>query len=208
MSDQLSLFQSQDKLAEIIDLPQADIKYYGNFFDESTSNELFKQLETEIKWQQEYIKIYGKENPVPRLTAWYGEKGYAYTYSGITMNPEPWTETLLFIKKAVEKMAKVNFNSVLLNFYRDGKDGVAWHSDDEPELGKNPVIASVSLGGERRFSFKEKGKKKGERYDINLGNGDVLLMQGKTQESWYHQIPKTKKMVSPRINLTFRVIYI
>ncbi|QDZ38574.1 alpha-ketoglutarate-dependent dioxygenase AlkB [Euhalothece natronophila Z-M001] len=203
MSEQLTIFSQEEKL----NLPHSDIKIYRNFFDAKTSDYFFSQLEKEINWKQEYIKLYGKENPVPRLTAWYGDKGYSYTYSGITMNPEPWTNSLLEIKHKIETIAQVNFNSVLLNLYRDGNDGVAWHSDDEPELGKHPIIGSVSLGGERRFSFKYRDKSNPERHDINLKHGDFLLMQGETQQYWYHQIPKTKKSVLPRINLTFRVIY-
>lgn len=203
MSEQLTIFPQEEKL----NLPHSDIKIYRNFFDPKTSDNFFNKLEQEINWKQEYIKLYGKENPVPRLTAWYGDKGYAYTYSGITMNPEPWTDALLEIKHKIETIANVNFNSVLLNLYRDGNDGVAWHSDDESELGKHPVIGSVSFGEERRFSFKYRDKTNPERHDINLKHGDFLLMQGETQQYWYHQIPKTKKPVSPRINLTFRVIY-
>lgn len=193
---------------ETLNLPNSEIDLYHQFFNESTSYQLLETLKQEINWQQEYIKIYGKENPVPRLTAWHGDEGYAYTYSGIRMEPAPWTETLLFIKQQIEPIAKVKFNSVLLNFYRDGKDGVAWHSDDEPELGNYPVIASVSFGGTRKFSLKLKDKTRSEKHDILLSNGDLLLMKGETQKYWYHQIPKTKKTVFPRINLTFRVIHL
>lgn len=208
MSDQISLFPEENKTNyQQINLPHSDIKFYPQFFDSVTSDNIFEKLKQEINWQQEYIKIYGKENPVPRLTAWYGDRGYSYTYSGITMNPESWTETLLLIKHKIETIANVKFNSVLLNFYRDGNDGVAWHSDDEKELGKNPVIGSVSFGGKRRFSFKFRDKTESQKYDLILGNGDFLLMKGETQSYWYHQIPKTKKTVFPRINLTFRVIY-
>ncbi|MFP4132851.1 MAG: alpha-ketoglutarate-dependent dioxygenase AlkB family protein [Halothece sp.] len=205
MSEQLTIFPETPHDQQL-NLPHSDIKIYRNFFDQKNSDRFFAKLKQEINWKQEYIKLYGKENPVPRLTAWYGDSGYTYTYSGITMNPEPWTDALLEIKQKIETIAKVNFNSVLLNLYRDGNDGVAWHSDDEPELGKYPVIGSVSFGGERRFSFKYRDQTNPERHDINLKHGDYLLMQGETQQYWYHQIPKTKKPVSPRINLTFRVI--
>ncbi|MFP4694746.1 MAG: alpha-ketoglutarate-dependent dioxygenase AlkB family protein [Halothece sp.] len=205
MSEQLTIFPETPHDQQL-NLPHSDIKIYRNFFDQKNSDRFFAKLKQEINWKQEYIKLYGKENPVPRLTAWYGDSGYTYTYSGITMNPEPWTDALLEIKQKIETIAKVNFNSVLLNLYRDGNDGVAWHSDDEPELGKHPVIGSVSFGGERRFSFKYRDQTNPERHDINLKHGDYLLMQGETQQYWYHQIPKTKKPVSPRINLTFRVI--
>jgi len=207
MVQQLTLFSpSHSSSYQQLNLPNSDIKHYRQFFDETTSNQCLERLKTEINWQQEYIQFYGKRKPIPRITAWYGDEGTSYTYSGIKMNPEPWTELLLKIKKAIESVAKVSFNSVLLNYYRDGNDGVGWHSDDEPELGQNPVIGSLSFGGTRRFSFKSKDKHNPQKQDIELQHGDFLLMQGVTQQYWLHQIPKTKKIVSPRINLTFRVI--
>ncbi len=207
MVEQLTLFSpSQPPNYEQLNLPHSDIKLYRQFFDEATSNQLLETLKTNINWQQEYIQVYGKPQPIPRLTAWHGDEGTTYCYSGIKMTPEPWTDTLLQIKQAIETVAQVNFNSVLLNYYRDGNHGVGWHSDNEPELGKNPVIGSVSLGGTRRFSFKSKDKINPQKQDIELQHGDFLLMQGETQQYWYHQIPKTKKPVLPRINLTFRVI--
>ena len=151
------------------------------------------------------IKLYGKLVPIPRLTAWYGDSGKSYTYSKIAMSPEPWTPTLLAIKSKVEVLLGVQFNSVLLNFYRSGSDSVAWHSDDESELGENPVIGSVSFGGTRRFVFRHKYRKELNK-EVDLSHGTFLVMKGTTQHFWQHQIPKTVKKVEPRINLTFRVI--
>ncbi len=143
--------------------------------------------------------------PLPRLTAWYGDEGKSYTYSGIEQHPDPWTPTLKLIKSKVEEILEVTFNTVLLNLYRDGKDSVSWHSDDELELGENPIIASVSFGAVRRFSLKHKISKD-YKIDLDLPNGSLLLMKGETQHFWQHQIAKTSKSVQPRINLTFRMI--
>ncbi len=191
--------------AVVFDMPDAEILLYRNFFDASESSALFQELSQNIAWQQQNIKIAGKSIPIPRLTAWYGDPGTSYSYSGITVNPLPWTPALLQIKDRVEAVAKCRFNSVLLNFYRSEQDSVAWHSDDERELGTNPVIASVSFGAERNFQFKHKHRPE-LRQTINLTPGSLLLMRGTTQHYWRHQIPKTKVATGPRINLTFRTI--
>jgi alkylated DNA repair dioxygenase AlkB len=177
-----------------------------SFFNQSESDRFFSELLNNINWQQDKIKIFGKEVDLPRLTAWYGDEGKSYTYSGITMNPEPWTPTLLTIKKRIEKIVKVNFNSVLINLYRNGQDYVSWHSDDEKELGKNPTIASVSFGATRRFLLRHKSNKNLETVDLSLNHGSLLIMKGSTQHFWKHQVPKTSKVKTERINLTFRVI--
>ncbi|MBD2530026.1 alpha-ketoglutarate-dependent dioxygenase AlkB [Nostoc flagelliforme FACHB-838] len=186
-------------------LPDGDLVIYPNLFDTTESDQLFYELYNNTHWRQDAIKLYGKSIPLPRLTAWYGDRGTSYTYSGIEMNPEPWTSILLQIKSKIEPLSNVKFNSVLLNLYRDGKDGVSWHSDDEPELGNNTVIGSVSFGDTRRFMFRHKSKKYASQ-EVNLTHGSFLLMRGTTQQFWQHQIPKTSKPVKPRINLTFRVI--
>jgi alkylated DNA repair dioxygenase AlkB len=162
-------------------------------------------LKDKINWNQDYIKIFGKTHPVPRLTAWYGDRNKTYTYSGISMTSKNWNTELLEIKEKVEQYANFNFNSVLLNFYRSGNDSNSWHSDDEKELGDQPIIGSVSLGGKRIFRLRNK-KNKNTTYNIELDKGSLLIMSGKTQQYWEHQIPKTKKVVSERINLTFRSI--
>ena len=150
--------------------------------------------------------MFGKEVNLPRLTAWYGDKGKSYKYSGIEMNPNTWTPTLLIIKEKVETVAGFNFNSVLVNLYRNGQDYVSWHSDDESELGNNPTIASVSFGATRRFILRHKSNRDLGKVEVALTHGSLILMQGTTQHFWQHQVPKTAKKISPRINLTFRVI--
>ena len=179
--------------------------YYIHFFSSTESEKLFLDLNCNVKWKQDIIHLFGKTMPLPRLTAWYGDEGKSYTYSGIEQHPEPWNPTLTSIKLKVEEISEVTFNSVLINLYRNGKDSVSWHSDDEPELGKNPIIASVSFGETRRFSLKHKISKQ-HKIDIDLPKGSLLLMKGETQHYWQHQIPKVSKLLNPRINLTFRVI--
>lgn len=189
------------------DLPDAKIRYFPGFFTPQQSLFFLNQLLETIKWKQNTIKMYGKENPVPRLEAWYGDPGKSYAYSGIRMEPNAWTPALQDIKKAIETETEIKFNSVLINYYRDGQDRVAWHSDDEKELGKNPVIGSVSLGAERTFKLRHKHYKTNElKKSIILKNGSFLLMEGTTQHHWMHEIPRTAKPIGPRINLTFRVI--
>jgi len=186
-------------------LPDADIIFYPFCLGAQESDRLFIELHQTIQWQHEQITMYGRSVMQPRLTAWYGDQGKSYTYSGLTMQPLPWTATLLNLKAEVDAIANVVFNSVLLNLYRNGDDSMGWHSDDEPELGQNPTIASVSLGGTRRFLLRHRFEK-GLKHELELTPGSLLLMQGTTQHYWQHHIPKTKRPVSPRINLTFRII--
>jgi alkylated DNA repair dioxygenase AlkB len=188
-----------------LSLPNADIILYPSVFDKPESDRLLAELTQTIQWRQDWITIYGRSLPQPRLTAWYGDPGKSYTYSGITMNPAPWTPTLLTLKAKVDALAGVTFNSVLLNLYRDGTDSMGWHSDDEPELGTNPVIGSLSLGETRRFMLRHRFEK-GLKHQLELTSGSFLLMRGTTQRYWQHQVPKTRRSVLPRINLTFRVI--
>lgn len=193
--------------SKFIELSDADLDYHHEFFPFNQANKLFKNLQKKIEWTQNRIRFYGKESLVPRLEAWYGDPGKSYAYSGIHMDPKPWTDELLLIKKAIEPVAGVTFNSVLINYYRDGADRVAWHSDDEKELGQNPVIGSVSLGAERKFKLRHKKyKTNGLKHEIMLNHGSFLLMKGSTQHHWMHEIPRTAKPIGPRINLTFRII--
>ncbi|MEG4282072.1 alpha-ketoglutarate-dependent dioxygenase AlkB [Microcoleus sp. A006_D1] len=190
---------------EVLIKNDGEVILYPFLFSSTESDQLFLDLNDSVKWKQDIIHLFGKTMPLPRLTAWYGDEGKSYTYSGIEQHPEPWNSTLKSIKSKVEEISEVTFNSVLINLYRDGKDSVSWHSDDEPELGKNPIIASVSFGATRRFSLKHKISKK-DKVDIDLPNGSLLLMKGETQHYWQHQIPKNYKLLDRRINLTFRVI--
>ena len=190
-----------------IPLPDSDISIDQDHFDSEIAGNLLRELTEEIPWVQNKIKFYGKESLVPRLESWHGDEGISYTYSGIKMDAKPWTKNLLMIKESIEPIAKTTFNSVLINYYRDGKDRVAWHSDDEKELGKNPVIASVSLGAERKFKLRHKKYKENQlQHEVFLQSGSLLLMSGSTQHHWLHEIPRTAKPIGPRINLTFRVI--
>ena len=186
-------------------LPDAEIEYYPNFFEAHRSNDFFEKLQREIPWQQDDITVYGKTHPQPRLTALYGNEGKPYSYSNIVMQPNAWNPLLMFIKNEIEDLVAKNFTTVLLNFYRDGKDSNGWHADNERELGRNPVIASVSFGAERSFHLQHNTIKE-QKLKITLEHGSLLLMKGTTQHFWKHQIPKTAKPIGPRINLTFRII--
>ncbi len=154
-------------------------------------------------WRQEEAFVMGRRTPVPRLTAWHGEAGYAY--SGISHPPQAWTPPLLALKALAERLAGVPFNSVLLNLYRDGRDSVSWHADNEASLGPEPVIASLSLGAVRRFQLRHRQDRE-TKVTIELPHGSCLVMAGATQHRWLHQLPKTAVAVGPRVNLTFRLI--
>ena len=188
-----------------LDLKDANIDYFPSFFTLDVASELYHDLLHEIPWQQDNIRVFGKEFVQPRLTALFGNDGKPYSYSNITMQPNPWNLLLQKIKFHVESVAEINFTTVLLNYYRDGSDSNGWHADNEKELGQNPIIASVSLGSERMFQLKH-NTEPSLRQNILLEHGSLLLMKGTTQHFWKHQIPKTKKLVGGRINLTFRVI--
>jgi len=183
-----------------------DVTLYNNFFSAAESREYFKSLMNEIQWKQEPIKIFGKEVMQPRLTAWYGNSDKPYSYSGITMYPHAWTNTLYAIKQRIEPVAGVIFTSALLNLYRNGNDSMGWHRDNEKELGDTPVIGSVSFGSTRKFQFRNYKTKK-DLKSVELTNGCFLLMRGRTNHFWEHQVPKTAQVVNERINITFRVIY-
>jgi len=179
--------------------------FMAHFFDTEKSNELFDSLLDNIRWKHEPVKIMGKEIMQPRLTAWYGDEGKSYSYTGINMMPSPWNDDLRYIRELIEKKTGLTFNSALLNQYRDGNDSVGWHRDNESSLGVNPIIASVSFGTSRVFSFKHhKDKKLKEK--ITLTNGSLLLMMGETQHRWLHSIQKDLSVAAPRINITFRTI--
>jgi alkylated DNA repair dioxygenase AlkB len=189
-----------------LDLPDADIVYFPRFFESDVATELYSDLLNGIPWQQDNIKVFGKEHAQPRLTALYGNDGKPYSYSNITMQPHPWNILLQKIKYQVESVTETQFTSVLLNYYRDGRDSNGWHADNEKELGQNPVIASLSLGSERVFQLRHNSNPALKK-NIVLGHGSLLIMRGPTQHFWKHQIPKTAKPVGGRINLTFRVIH-
>ncbi|WP_428774680.1 alpha-ketoglutarate-dependent dioxygenase AlkB family protein [Vibrio sp.] len=186
--------------------PQAfaagDIVYWPDFICCQQAHTLFEQLMNQLEWQQLAIAMFGRKVLQPRLQAWYGE--HSYRYSGLTLEPRPWTEQLLNIKQQCETISGAHFNTVLANLYRDGADYMGWHQDNEPELGPGPVIASVSLGETRRFLFRHKRNK--QKLEFELPSGSLLLMRGDCQNSWQHSLPKTRKPKKARINLTFRQI--
>ena len=191
--------------AENIKLPNANLIYIPDFLSVMASQRYFQNLKSSLEWRQDEIKLFGKNILQPRLTALYGNSEKNYTYSGLTIKPLQWTEDLLKIKKAVEEMSDITFTSCLANLYRHGQDSMGWHADDEKELGENPEIASVSLGAERWFHLRHSSIP-GLTEKILLRNGSLLIMKGETQHYWKHQIPKTKKDIGERINLTFRKI--
>jgi alkylated DNA repair dioxygenase AlkB len=186
-------------------LKDADVWYYPNFFSTKESEHYFKKLLSETKWQQDEIMVYGKTYKQPRLTALYANNEKSYSYSNITMHPLLFTDELLDIKYKIETVIDKTFTTCLLNLYRNRQDSNAWHADNEKELGKNPVIASVSFGANRMFHLKHRHDKK-LKHKLILESGSLLVMKGITQHYWLHQIPKTKKKVEARINLTFRII--
>jgi len=202
--EQLDMFSPLPNFNKTIKINNGEYIYIPDFYDTKTANSCFLSLLKTIKWEQQSMNIYGKTIPFPRLTTWYGDSDKPYTFSGITLQPHPWTKELLEIKKKIEPKAGVLFNSVLLNRYRNGSDSISWHTDAEKELGNNPVIASVNFGEERTFQLKHKITN--ERINIALKHGSLLIMKGELQHFWKHQIPKTKKKINERINLTFRLI--
>lgn len=188
-----------------LNVPNSDITYYPNFMDASLANDYFSLLKKNTPWQQDDIKVFGKVYAQPRLTALYANNDKPYSYSNITMKPYKFSKELKTLKEKIETIAQCNFTTCLLNLYRDGKDSNGWHADNEKELGRNPVIASISLGAPRYFHLKHISIPDA-KHKMLLEHGSLLLMQGETQHFWKHQIPKTAKPIGERINLTFRVI--
>ena len=195
------LFEDPIKL----DMIDANVVYYPNFFVKNEADAFFNNLLNTINWKQDTITVFGKAHLQPRLTAFYANNSNTYKYSNIVMQPNVFNTDLLNIKKAIENELKINFTSCLANLYRNGKDSNGWHADDEKELGENPIIASISFGAERMFHFKHRFNKD-LKMKLKLEHGSLLLMKDETQKYWLHQIPKTKKDIGNRINLTFRII--
>jgi len=182
------------------------VNYYSPLLSQSNAQKYLTDLLKTIIWKNDEAIIFGKHFITKRKAAWYADNNYSYTYSNTTKQALPWTQELFELKKLVEKTSGAKFNSCLLNLYHDGNEGMSWHSDDEKALGKNTVIASLSLGAERKFSFKHKITK--QAVSIILQNGSLLVMKGTTQSNWLHSLPKTTKVKTPRVNLTFRTIVI
>ncbi len=189
-----------------IELPDGDIRLVPHFLPNSRADAYFEGLVGAVDWEQHEIRIGGRIVASPRLSAWYGDSGASYRYSGLSLEPRPWSPLMRELKAQVEEVSGSLFNSVLLNLYRDGVDSMGWHSDDERELGERPVIASVSLGATRRFRLRHKKRPDLEPVVIGLEHGSLLIMKGETQRFWKHQLPKSKKVSEPRLNLTFRSV--
>ena len=193
-----------------LNIPDAEIYYCNEFLSVTENQQLLSELHEQIRWTTGAIKLFGKTLTMPRLLAWYADSGIQYTYSGQTAEHNDWITPVLSIKHQAEQaLAPIDntvFNGALLNYYRDGQDSMGWHSDNEPELGADPSIASISLGASRRFQLQHRHNKTLSNITLTLEPGSLLLMRGKTQHYWRHQLPKTKKPVGPRINITFRRI--
>lgn len=193
--------------AEQLDLPGATLLLYRAPDLGEPTDALFDQLQQEIDWRQEPIQLFGKRYMQPRLLAWYGDVGVSYRYSGIEHQPLPWTPGLAALRDRIETLSGANFNSVLANQYRNHRDSMGLHADDEPELGAQPVIASLSLGEERVFRLKHRHRKDLKAVRLPLSSGSLLIMRGETQDNWRHEVPKQTKPCGPRINLTFRYVH-
>lgn len=199
--------------AETIHLPpNGRLDFLQTFLSPEEADVLLGCFLTHIRWQQDSIHLHGKPVQIPRLQAWYGEPEASYSYSGLRLEPQPMFEELKKVRTRLEQQASASlgtpvlFNAALCNLYRDGQDSVSWHADDEPELGLNPVIASLSLGGTRTFSLQHK-KDKSRKYHLELPHNSLLLMSGDLQHHWRHQVAKTRKVCEPRVNLTFRRVF-
>ena len=196
----------------LIELPDAQLLFINNFYTPSVSDAFLTELTTELAWKQGEITLFGKKVLEPRLSAWYGDAGKTYTYSGKKQEPLPWQSGLLQIKTDIEKAILEHLtldiypNSVLCNYYRNGQDSMGFHADNERELGQNPVIASVNFGETRRFQFRRRDDKN-VKYELELTHGSLLVMAGPMQHHWLHAVPKEPKRTKPRINLTFRHIF-
>jgi len=182
------------------------VNYHGPVLTPADTRRFYETLLHDIPWKHDEAVIFGKRIVTARKVAWYGDSNFSYTYSGTTKQALLWTAELAALKALVEKLAGTAFNSCLLNLYHDGNEGMAWHSDDERSLGRNSMIASVSLGAEREFRLKH--KRLDEKVSVTLESGSLLVMKDATQTHWLHSIPKTKKITTPRINLTFRTMVI
>jgi len=194
---------NQDRISNLLH-KDGLVNYYRNVLTHSQANLYFDLLSQKIIWENDETVIFGKHIVARRKVAWYGDSDYTYTYSNTTKQALVWTKELSDLKQIVEEFTETKFNSCLLNLYHDGNEGIAWHSDDEKSLEKNSIIASLSFGAERKFSFKHKQTK--ETISVVLEHGSLLIMKDATQTNWLHSLPKSKKITRPRINLTFRTI--
>ena len=194
---------NQEQLPNLLPF-DGEVNYHGPVLSQAMCLYYYKTLFNDIAWKHDEALIFGKRIVTKRKVAWYGDEPYEYSYSNVTKKALPWTPALQVLKEAVEKESKETYNSCLLNLYHSGEEGMAWHADGEKMLKKNGAIASLTLGAERKFSFKHKETK--QKVDIVLENGSLLLMKAQTQSHWLHRLPPTKRIKTPRINLTFRTL--
>ena len=194
-----------DLAAVTLPLPDAALHYRADWLPAADADALFAVLTATIPWERHRLRLFGREIDAPRLSCWIGDLGAAYTYSHVRFAPRPWPPALATLRARLEIACDARFNSVLANLYLDGRDSMGWHSDDEPELGADPVIASISLGGVRRFRLRARSG--GAGLTLELAHGSLLLMAGATQRLYRHDLPKTRAAVAPRINLTFRYVH-
>ena len=186
------------------DLPDAEVLLLPGFLGQAAADTLLDRLLHGVDWRQDTVVVFGKRHPQPRLTQWFGPPGHTYSYSGVDMQPIAWPAWLKACKHQVESASGATYNSVLANLYRNGQDTVGWHADNEPELGHQPHIASLSLGAVRDFRLKHRTRRDVDPVTVNLGHGDLLLMAGNTQHAWLHTVPRRAGVSQPRVNLTFR----
>ena len=192
-----------DKFVNVLN-KDGEANYYGKVMTTSEANTYYNLLLKDINWKNDEALYHGRHIVTKRKVAWYGDQGFLYTYSNTTKQALPWTNELIDLKRKTELITNSQFNSCLLNLYHDGNEGMTWHSDDEKSLGKNTVIASLSFGAERKFSFKHRRTR--QTISLLLENGSLLVMRGNTQSNWLHSLPLSSKINHPRINLTFRTI--
>jgi alkylated DNA repair dioxygenase AlkB len=187
-----------------VEAPGAEVVVHRKSVGANETPAILQQLVSEVRWRSDVIRLFGREVPIPRLTAWYGDQGRVYTYSGIRLEPLTWTPLLADLRDRAGATARTSFNSVLANLYRNGSDSVGWHADDEPELGIDPVIASLSFGATRSLQMRRRDGT--HRAVVDLHDGDLMVMRGLTQVTWMHRVPKVSGEVSPRVSLTFRSV--
>jgi alkylated DNA repair dioxygenase AlkB len=190
----------------IPELPDAELRFEPQWLAATEADALLEALGGQIAWETHRIRIFGREHDSPRRSCWIGDPGTSYVYSRVCFEPRPWPAALAALRARVDQASGVAMNSVLANLYRSGQDAMGWHSDDEPELGARPVIASVSLGATRRFRFRHR-RDHSKTFAMDLPHGSLLLMSGDTQANWQHALPRTARPVAPRLNLTFRRIH-
>ncbi len=191
---------------EFIRAADAELVLYRQFIAPAESARLLAALDAQVHWRQDRIRLFGREHAIPRLQQFQGEPGLRYRYSGLLLEAEPWHPLIEQLRQRIGAVEPAPFNCVLLNLYRDGNDSMGWHSDDEPELGPNPVIASLSLGQPRRFVLRHRQDRQEPKIELLLEDASLLLMRGSTQHHWQHALPRTRRICAPRLNLTFRCI--